>query len=63
MNLIHINSYKEYIEYPKTYKDIHNKRFDCIIIDGEPTKWRDSCMEYALKSIKKGGKIIIDNYR
>ena len=62
MNLIHINSYKEYIEYPKMYKDKYDQSFDCIIIDGEPTKWRDSCIEYALKSIKIGGKIIIDNY-
>lgn len=33
---------------------------DIICIDGE---WRDECLEYALKYIRKGGFIIIDNYR
>lgn len=52
--------YKEFIEYP--LKFIVNNKFDCIIIDGDPTEWRDDCTEIALKCIKDGGIIIIDNY-
>jgi predicted O-methyltransferase YrrM len=63
MNLIHINNKKSYIEYPYIYSKKYNKKFDCIIIDGEPCEWRDFCLEYAIKSINKGGKIIIDNWK
>lgn len=33
--------------------------FDIVVIDGE---WRDDCTEYALKYLKEGGLLIIDNY-
>jgi hypothetical protein len=63
MNLIHINDMDNYIKYPYTYSKNHNLKFDCIIIDGEPCEWRDHCMKYAIQSIAKGGKIIIDNWK
>lgn len=34
--------------------------FDIICIDGI---WRDECTEYALRRVRKGGYIIIDNYK
>lgn len=36
--------------------------FDCIIIDGLPTEWRDDCTEIALACLKPGGILILDNY-
>ena len=49
-----------FMEYPLTL--IEEDKFDCIIIDGDPVLWRDECTEIALKSIKVGGILIIDNY-
>jgi hypothetical protein len=63
MDLTYINNREEYIQYPYIYSNKYNKKFDCIVIDGESIEWRDFCMEYALKSIKKGGRIIIDNWK
>lgn len=37
-----------------------NVKFDIICIDG---LFRDECTEHALKRIKNGGHIIIDNYK
>lgn len=34
--------------------------FDIVIIDGA---WRDLCTEFALKQLKPGGLLIIDNYK
>lgn len=34
--------------------------FDLVVIDGD---YRDDCTEYALKYMKPGGHLIIDNYR
>lgn len=34
--------------------------FDIVIIDGV---WRDECTEHALKALKPGGFLIIDNYK
>lgn len=36
--------------------------YDIVIIDGEPIEWRDDCVQPALKCIKPGGKLIIDNW-
>jgi len=38
---------------------IANGKFDCIVIDGH---YRDQCIEPALKSVRYGGYLIIDNY-
>jgi len=42
-------------------RSINNGRwtYDIIVIDGD---YRDDCTEYAIKKIKKGGIIIIDNW-
>ena len=56
-----ISDKNSYIQHP-TKLIIDDAKFDCIIIDGEPTEWRDACTEYALISIKNGGIIIVDNY-
>lgn len=34
--------------------------FDIVVIDGE---WRDECTKYALKALKPGSFLIIDNYK
>lgn len=52
---------EEFINYPLNF--IEEEKFDCIIIDGEPIEWRDYCTEIAIKSLKKGGILIIDNYK
>jgi hypothetical protein len=39
------------------------RRYDCIVIDGEPVEWRDECTEIALQCLKPGGKLIIDNWK
>lgn len=36
--------------------------FDIVIVDGEPVEWRDECVERALKYLKPGGRLIIDNW-
>lgn len=38
-------------------------QYDCVIIDGEPVTWRDECTAVALRVVKPGGRIIIDNYK
>lgn len=38
----------------------HDILFDIAVIDGD---YRDECTEYALKSLKPGGFLIIDNYK
>jgi len=48
---------ESYLSKPLDYGN-----FDCIIIDGEPTEWRDECTMYALSKLKDGGILIIDNY-
>jgi hypothetical protein len=55
-----VTNKEQYIKYPISLID--DIKFDCCIIDGEPTEWRDFCTEYALLSLKKGGILIIDNY-
>jgi len=52
---------ESFLKFPLTL--IENEKFDCIIIDGEPTSWRDDCTEYALLALKDNGKLIIDNYK
>jgi hypothetical protein len=56
----YISDKETFLSYPCTL--INEGKFDCIIIDGEPVEWRDECTEYALRSIKSGGIIIVDNY-
>lgn len=34
--------------------------FDIVVVDGV---WRDECTEHALKALKPGGFLIIDNYK
>lgn len=51
---------KDFIDYPKRF--INDSLFDCIIIDGEPIEWRDSCILPAFDCLKEGGILIIDNY-
>lgn len=46
-------AYVDYIEKCGTYC------FDIVVIDGS---WRDECTEKALKYLKVGGLLIIDNY-
>lgn len=36
--------------------------FDIVVVDGDPCEWRDDCIEVALKSLKQGGILIVDNY-
>lgn len=38
------------------------EQFDIIIIDGDPIKWRDACVQPALDCLNPGGKLIIDNW-
>ena len=52
----------EFIEYPLGVVEQTGELFDCVIIDGEPVIWRDECTETALKCLKKGGILIIDNW-
>lgn len=58
MNVSHQTNKHNYLQtitcFPKNYK------FDIICIDGV---FRDECAFYALGHIKKGGYIIIDNYK
>lgn len=44
-------------EYPEAIKN--RGIFDIVVIDGI---WRDECTGYALKALKSGGYLIIDNY-
>jgi hypothetical protein len=46
---------KTYIESILTLPTI----YDIVVIDGD---YRDNCTEYALKALKPGGKLIIDNW-
>ena len=55
-----IKDKESFIKYPTTL--VGEDKFDCIVIDSDPVEWRDECTEYALKSIKNNGIIIIDNY-
>jgi hypothetical protein len=52
----------KFIEYPLGIVEQTGELFDCIVIDGEPVIWRDECTETALKCLKKGGILIIDNW-
>lgn len=49
---------QEFISFPT--KLVGDEKFDCIIIDGEP--WRDECTDYALRCLKPGGVLVIDNW-
>jgi hypothetical protein len=62
MDLILETDKKKFIEYPLGICETTNELFDCIIIDSEPTSWRDECTGTALKCLKEGGIIIIDNW-
>lgn len=48
--------------YINQVNNFHGERFDIIIIDGDPVAWRDGCILEALKVIKSGGIIIVDNW-
>lgn len=66
-NLVWASRFRAHYETDKE-KYIHfpletGRLYDCIIIDGEPVSWRDECTAIALKALKPGGKIIIDNYK
>ncbi len=56
----------EKIFYVSSIRDVHralskntNNYYDCIVIDGE---YRDECSSYAIRHLKPGGYLIIDNY-
>lgn len=53
---LYTNIREEYVSsidvYPQDY-------FDIVVIDGT---WRDDCTEHALKRLKSGGKLILDNW-
>jgi hypothetical protein len=51
---------EKFISFPETL--IEDELFDCIIIDGEPTEWRDDCTDTAIRCIKNNGILIIDNF-
>jgi predicted O-methyltransferase YrrM len=36
--------------------------YDIVVIDCEPIEWRDDCVLPALRTLKPGGKLIIDNW-
>lgn len=59
-NLHLVQTKEDFIKFPLTLIDA--EKFDCIIIDGEPTSWRDDCTQYAIQALKDDGKLIIDNY-
>lgn len=40
--------------------NLRGGKFDIVVIDGD---FRDECTQYALNRVKKGGFIIIDNYK
>jgi predicted O-methyltransferase YrrM len=61
-NLVFINKKEDFINYPMEVCKNTNELFDCIIIDSEPTEWRDSCTPTAISCLKKGGILIIDNW-
>ena len=54
-----IETKEEYL-HEINHECLKNIKFDIICIDGE---WRDECTQIALKRIRKGGFIIIDNYK
>jgi len=62
MGLTLVSDEKEFVEYPLGLCEPGDNLFDCIVIDGDPCAWRDSCTAVALKSLKKGGTLIIDNW-
>lgn len=39
-----------------------NKKFDIIIIDGDPVKWRGPILKVSEHYVKPKGRIIADNY-
>lgn len=49
-----------FLEYVSCIESSPYKPYDIVIIDGV---WRDECTEYALKALKPGGLLIIDNYK
>ena len=53
-----ITGKQQYLEYIDKFAF----GFDVIVIDGEPTEWRDDCIRYALPHLNKDGIIIIDNW-
>ncbi|MES2287580.1 MAG: hypothetical protein V4547_17935 [Bacteroidota bacterium] len=50
---------RRYVQACVTMNNNSGELWDIIVIDGA---WRDDCTQYALKQIRKGGYIIIDNY-
>lgn len=56
---MYIDNEEDFIRYPTTL--INDELFDCIIIDNDKFS-RDKCTEYALKSLKPTGILIIDNW-
>jgi hypothetical protein len=62
MNLIYEPNKENFIMKPQIICEHNNEKFDCIIIDGEPVEWRDDCTEIAIKSLKRNGILIIDNW-
>jgi predicted O-methyltransferase YrrM len=60
--LILLQNKEEFINYPCKLVEETGQLFDCIIIDNEPVQWRDFCTEMAIKCIRDGGILIIDNW-
>lgn len=38
------------------------RKFDIVVVDGEPIGWRDDCIPWALNNLNPGGRLIIDNW-
>lgn len=62
INLRHIDTKADFINHPAKICKEKKIYFDCIIIDSEPVDWRDDCVPVAVKCLKKGGILIIDNW-
>jgi len=50
---------ESYLQWVSTFEVDEFDYFDIIIIDGD---YRDECTEHALKALKPGGYLIIDNF-
>jgi predicted O-methyltransferase YrrM len=58
---IWVTNKQDFLSCPESLAQ--DEKYDCIVIDGEPVEWRDECTEHALRCVRSGGKIIIDNYK
>jgi predicted O-methyltransferase YrrM len=47
---------------PDVIRHFHNGQFDIVIVDNEPVELRDICIPYAMRCLKSGGSLIVDNW-